>query len=371
MLKYIHKHFEVWWLQAFFTFFYTGFVQLLYFFFFKEQISFSRILFADGIGLFVAALFLLRFGSFRAPSSIRWGFVLIICSLFSFFLPFSLSILLPLYFTLSILGIVLFYTTYNILFFRKSKKNHYLKSVTTYWSVAIIAAAFGPLLGGFLFERTPFVFFLSCGMLLMLGALYVSGCLKTESFHYEAREILCYLKGLRTLNMLDGALHKTVMITIGIFSLRYIDSASDFGFFLSGIGLVTLLVSFKIARVSDSLKKRSLFIWPLSVLAAFLVFSFYFVDSLTQYFVLAALFRSITILLEPLRTNVTQDKKGHGAVVWISRELYLTLGRAIFLFMSAFLLYLGFEEELFILFSFMYLLFPIFVYIKKIYVTSC
>ena len=95
--------------------------------------------------------------------------------------------------------------------------------------------------------------------------------------------------------------------------------------------------------------------------------SFYFVNNLFWAVVLIVLFKFITILFNPLRSNILLDKVSNGPITWISREIYLNIGRFFILGLVAFIVYLGFLREAFVSVAILYLIFPIVVRYKKIY----
>jgi len=364
----LEKHFRVYWLQAILVFAHAGFGILLYIVFFGEHVSLFQLLLAEFAASTAVMIYLIFRRVFFSRFDMRLGFVLYGLGLTLFFLPFSA----PLFFAYIIfrsVGIMTFYTPYNILYFNQTQKGKSLQDMTWYWGVGIVAGVVAPLLGGFMLNQFPFGVFLSVAIaILFVGFLFV-GKAKEEVYSYTIKEGLTHLKSLRTIVTLDGALHKVMMVVIPVYGLLYLTNEVDYSVFLSLVAVIALLFSFRMAKLSDKLKKRRVFIWPLSIATGIVTGLFFFVDSFWTFLILALLLKALSVMVEPIRSNIIQDKKKKSHLNWISREIYLNIGRAMLLGIVTLMIYFGLQQEIFILLALLHIIFPILVSIKKIYGT--
>ncbi len=367
MLK---KHFRIWWIQGLNTFFHHGFAVLLYLYFVKESISFAELILAKAVSVLVVIIYLLFRGYFHSRKSIVTSFLLLAASMLLFFTSIDVHIILYIYFVVDFLGTIIFYTPYNILFFKDANKDKHLQEMTWYWGVSIVTAVVGPIVGAYIFAGFGLNVFLIVSLLIVAFALYLTRFIKSEEYRYTLKQSLQYLKGLRTVNLIDGALHKVKFVIIPVFSLKYIQTETDYGLFLSLISLVALFFAFEMAKFSDKRKKRTIFIWPLSIAAGIVTGLFYFVNTFFWFMVLAVILQALTVLVEPIRSNIIQDKKEKKPITWISREVYLNIGRVILLVFVALLLFYDLEKYVFVLLGLLHISFPVVLHLKKVYAAA-
>jgi len=364
----LERHFKVYWLQAVYVFAHAGFGVLLYIVFFKEHITLSQLLLGEFLASTAVALYLTFRRALFSRFDMRLGFILYGLVLLLFFLPFSLPIFFT-YFILRGIGIMTFYTPYNILFFNQSKRGRSLQDMTWYWGVGIAAGVIAPIFGGFVLGNFSFGVFLALGASVLFCGAWLSGKAKKEEYRYTVAQGLNHLRSLRTVVTIDGALHKVMMVVIPIYGLLYFSDELDYGMFLSLVAVVALLFSFRMAKLSDKLQKRRIFIWPLSIAAGIATGLFYFAESFWAFLALALILRALSVMVEPIRSNIIQDKKKKSHLNWISREIYLNIGRALMLGVVALMMYAGLQQEIFIFLASLHILFPIVVSLKKVYGT--
>ena len=144
----------------------------------------------------------------------------------------------------------------------------------------------------------------------------------------------------------------------------------DFGKFLSVMSLVALFFAFRLAKKSDKKQNRTMFIWPLSIATGLVAMCFYFVTTFPVFLILALLLKALTILVEPIRSNIILDKTEKKPIDWISREVFLNIGRMFLVGVVALMLFFKLDKEIFIFLGLVHILFPFVVYYKKVYATS-
>ncbi|MCX6781334.1 MAG: hypothetical protein NT003_04475 [Candidatus Magasanikbacteria bacterium] len=358
--------FKPFWLQAILNFVNAGFTGILLFHFYKQHVGLSDIFFADAIGCSINALSLFARRSIHIRRDIQIGFgVLALSLIFLMIVPYSKPIFY-IFYAFQTIGGIIFYVPLNILFFEKISPTERMRSMTAYWIVGIIAGVIGPIIGAFLFTHTGSVAFLSIPLAILLIGIYIARFAPADIVRYTPTEVLSHIKTLRTINLLDGALHR-VSGDVGLFALLFVSTVVDYGNYLSFVSLIMVGISWIIAKKSDSSGKRMKFLWPSAVIAGIATMSFSFAHTFVIFIILTIITRSALIIAEPLRSNVMQDILHPHPINWISREFYLNVGRAIIQVIAAILLFYGSPVAAFILFGAMHMAFPLLVRWKKIY----
>ncbi len=367
MFTFLQNKFQVWWLQAVYGMVGSGFVTLLYVYFVKSKLNFGYIILAEALGYGGAALFIILKKRFRAPFDLRLGFLLILTSLFLLFLPFSPLVVLFIYTIVRICGVIMFFVPYNILFFRSTQENKRLHKMTVMWAIGSVVGVIAPIIGGYIFSRLGIGIFISVAIAFLFIALALTFFIKKEVHNYNFKGLMTHLKGVRTTTMIDGASENISGILIALYLLTFIKDEFDFGRLLSVIALISVMFSFRVAKFSDKYNRRFEFIWPLSLLLSIIMISFYFVSNFWVVIILAILFKFVSTLLNPVRSNIILDKVANVPLTWIARDVFINIGRAVALCVVFVILYRGFLKEAFIFAGVLFAIFPIIVYRKKIY----
>lgn len=367
MTNIFKNKFRVWWLQVAYTLINSGFLSLLYVYFVKSHLNFGYILLAEALGNLSAVIFILIKRQFRTRFDLRLGFFLVLSALILLLLPASpITLLIP-YTILKVTGAIMFFVPYNILFFESTKVNKKLSRMTSYWSIGLVVGIFAPLLGGLLFSQLGLLWFIALAMLFICVSLFLTYLVKTQSYPYGIKEICTHIKSFRTIVMIDGALPTASSLLLTLYLLTFVHGAFDFGLLLSFIALVSISFSFLLAKVSDKKKKRLEFIWPLSTLSGITMILFYFLGGFWPAILLIICFKFISTMLNPIQSNIVFDRDNTTAITWISRELFLNIGRTLTLLFLVPLVYLGFLKEAFVVVGLLYVLFPFVVFTKGVY----
>lgn len=365
--SYLQKRFQLWWLQALYTMFATGVVTVLYFYFVAQSISFLHIFFADTLSSIVIVLYFVFRQTLRARRSIAVGFLVLLASLLPFVLPLPILYIFFPYMILRGLGGIMFFTPYNIQFFARTQSTKKLQSMTMYWAVGILAGFIAPILGGYILGMLGVSWLLGVGSVLLLVSIFVTQYIDEETYTYTSREALSAVRGVRSITAIDGALHKVMGIVVIFFSLSYITTEINFGLYLSVAALVSLVGATILAKKSDMSGKRFVYIALLSVCAGVVAFGMSFVHTSFAFIVSALLLKFISVLQEPIRANVLQDHCKQEPITWISREIYLNIGRAIVTALITVLVYTRQDVYVFYLVAGLFFLYPVLVYTKSIY----
>ena len=354
-------------LLAFVTF---GFTSVLFVYFVKKDVTFFQIFLAEFFSYSLIVAYLLFRRTLFSRRTILTGYLLIVAGMLILLLPFPATALLFPYTIVYSLGVIMFFAPYNILYFKNFKGGN-LEHITTYWAIGIVTGLVAPLIGSFVLAKFPLWIFIFCTGLILLSAAYLTRFVERQKYSYTTKEVLTHIRGLRTLSIIDGSLHKTSLIVVTVFSLQYITTELNFGRFLSVAALAGIVVALPMARISDQWQKRTVFIWPLSLITAGVVFSFVFVKGFLGFFALALLLKALLSLMEPIRGNVMLDKKeAANPITWISRELFLNVGRLIMMGVIAVCIYFNNYIAVYSFIAIQMILYPVILYFKKIYATT-
>lgn len=370
MQKWLEKNFKIWWLQAMLIFVISGFLTVLFIYFVKKDVTFFQIFLASFFAYCVIVAYLLFRRNLNSRLTIISGFSLMIIAMLILFLPFSPATLLFPYEIAHSLGVIMFFAPYNILYFKNIKRGN-LEHITKYWAIGVVTGLIAPLIGSFILAKFALWFFVFCAASILFLAVYLTRFLEHQKYPYTTKEVLTHIRGLRALSTIDGSLHKTGVIIVIVFSLQYITTELNFGRFLSIAALAGIIVAMPMARISDQWQKRMVFIWPLSIISAGVISSFIFIKSFLGFFALALLLKALLALLEPIRGNVMLDKKeAANPITWISRELYLNIGRLIMMGVIVVFIYFGNYAAVYGFIALQMILYPVLLFLKKTYVVG-
>lgn len=363
----LKSKFRVWWLQLGYMILSSGFISLLYVYFVKSHLNFGYIILAEALGYLFSIFIILFKKQFSSQRDLRLGFILVFSALLLLLFPFlPLTLLIP-YTVFKVTGAIMFFTPYNILFFESTQTSKKLSRMTSYWSIGVVVGVLAPIIGGFLFSRMGLSSFVFIALVLLGLTFYLIKFVKKEVYPYSVQEIFQHIKGFRTIVMIDGALPTASNLLLTLYLLTFVQSAFDYGVLLSFIALISVSFSFLLAKISDQKQKRLEFIWPLASCSGIIMLLFYFIHGFWPAIILLIFFKFISTMLNPIQSNIVFDKDHTTAITWISRELFLNIGRTFTLLFLLPLVYLGFFKEAFVVVSLLYILFPFIIFKKGIY----
>ncbi len=336
--------------------------------FYHQHIALSDIFFADAIACAANAMFIVMRKSIHTRRDIRIGFGLMTIGLFLVaFLPHTRTLLYAFY-ILQVLGAITFYIPVNILYFKGVAEDARMRGMTLYWIVGIATGVAAPLVGALLYAHTSMMVFLIVPLLLTLCGVWMAQYVPEDIISYSRGDVFNYLKGLRVINALDGALHR-VSGDAGFFVLMFASTVASYSSYLSCVSLVMAAVAWIVATKSDKTNNRMKYLWPTALLAGAATMGLSLAHSFITFLILSVVARASLVIAEPLRSNVTQDSAVAHAHIWISREFYINIGRTLLQIIAGILLVIGSPTAALILFGALHIAFPFLVHRKKIYKT--
>lgn len=365
--NWLQQKFQVWWVLIAYSTIQSGFLSILFVYFVKNNLNFGLVLLAEGLGYGLSAIILLSKNRFTTQRGMQFGLLLVLCGLPLLLAPFApLYILFP-YTLLKVTGGIMFYVPYNILFFENTHREKKLQRMAVYWGIGSAVSVLAPMTGGWIFARFGLAVFIVVSLLILLTGIGLTWLVKKQTYPYKTAELIVHIKGFRLVSMIDGALQSASGLLISLYLLTFIKNEFNFGQILSVIALVSVLLSLQLAKVSDRTKKRLEFIWPLSFGIGVIMISLYFVHTLWIAVILIVGYQFLSSLFNPIRSNILLDNVDHAPITWISRELYLNIGRTFVLFLLAFVVYSGHLREAFFVMASLFFVFPFILLFKGVY----
>ena len=241
--------------------------------------------------------------------------------------PFTLNLV---YIT-NALVLVFFWIPYNMEFFS------YVGEKTRAYSGSIAVAVY-PLVGflippiaGYVWSGYGFRVNMLVSIAILVGAaayVMLNKAIKFRTFDYGIAASLRRLKRYRTLFFLQGFWEASIFVGIPAATLLFIDTEVRLGLFFSYLGVLSVLATITLARLSDRTSRRTAFLYPTVFLAAGSTIALSLATSAPVWVGLAGLASFSNVMVIPFLTSVALDSGVTGIDMWAGRELLLNLGRA-------------------------------------------
>ncbi len=174
----------------------------------------------------------------------------------------------------------------------------------------------------------PFVFFLSAAILIP-GLLFSYTIKQSDALIFSFKNFTGNTKGLKTILFLQGIWEGIDWVVVPLATLAFVSTEAGFGAFYSYLGFFGIIAFFLVGRVSDRMKKRAVFLYPVTIaMAAFTVLS-----GLSSTFFEWGVYRGavsfLVNLFSPFAMTIVIDMTKNIQDSMISREFFLNFGRAL------------------------------------------
>ena len=287
----------------------------------------------------VPLLMLLPLKKILLSESLFWGFIsMAIASLCLGF--FGGMVGLSLWVVFSGASFVLFWVPFNGIWFKHGKMARAVHGAA-YYGIGLVIGVLAPIGAGLLVAKSEYstLFYLT-GIVFGIGAILSKKLWeKTTTTGNEIKKVNLFqglnaISGFKTLFLLEAIGMHGFYVILLLITLEYFHTPMEFGMFLGVSTLFAVILSLVSAKISDSKKKRSVFIIITSAgLGASLLFASA-VEGLIWWFsavVIASLFRS---LFPPFPIALLSDKKEDIVSAMYGRELVFNFSRTFFLILA-------------------------------------
>ena len=164
---------------------------------------------------------------------------------------------------------------------------------------------------------------------------------------------------------MEGSLQFFSGLILIIYSLLFFETASAYGYFLSYLGIIGLVIALIVTHHSDRQQKRLGYLFPLFFLMAISITALIPARSITTYWIIAVgIFVLLNSISLPLRSAVSMDVKKVDFGFWKAREFFLNLGRAATLGISAVFFYYEWYWPVFAMYGLIALAYPFLIRYK-------
>ncbi|MCK4550471.1 MAG: hypothetical protein KAT91_00810 [Candidatus Aenigmarchaeota archaeon] len=316
--------------QFFYTFAQIFVFSILFLYLFKTGFSNLEIAVFSTLRFAAAALVLIFLKNVKFRRTITLGIIFKSLYLASFAYFIAGFEVLQLYATAIIVGIVLFifWVPYNIRFFSFGNKenNAFMGSIIfLLWPMLNV---FLPAAAGFIARDFGFrALFFSAAAINILALVFVKRTGKDRLLHFDIKKALKNTEGVRTLNMLEGIFEGILWTAVPLATISFITAEVDYGLFFSYLGLFGALAAVVLARMSDKMKKRTIFIYPTVILLGISTILAAFSNTLILWAIANAAIAFIWALVAPFQVAVVLDKSKNLVDAMASREFFMNLGR--------------------------------------------
>lgn len=258
-----------------------------------------------------------------------------------------------------------FWIPFNYIFFNTTQKETSGTDSAFFFNSTAILGVFAPLLGAAMIKWGGYswLFGLTSLAYLLLGA-YVYSRLPNENFTFHFRNYVKEFKGLKTISCLEGSLQFFPGIILGIYALRFFETASSYGYFLSYLGIIGLIIALIVTHHSDRQQKRLGYLFPLFFIMALSMIIIPLVHSITYWIIAVGIFSLLNNISAPLRSAVSMDVKKVDFGFWKAREFFTNIGRVITLGISALFFYYELYWPVFVMYGLIAVIYPFLVKYK-------
>ncbi|VVB61238.1 Major Facilitator Superfamily protein [uncultured archaeon] len=218
----------------------------------------------------------------------------------------------------------------NIHFFRHKKEGRNASHSGLYFLMWPLVSTILPAVAGAAAEKYGMktVFFSAAA--LILPAIVLSFRAKESSqININFKRFTEYTKGVKTLLFLQGIWEGVDWTVVPLATLSFVSAAAGFGAFYSYLGFFGIVAFFIAGRASDRIKKRAIFLYPVTVAMALSTI----LSGLSTTFLAWGVFRGavsfLVNLFSPFSMTVVVDTSKSLEESMIAREFLLNFGRAL------------------------------------------
>lgn len=341
-----------------------GFLSLWYF---QNGFTYFQITSYFLIKLLLPSLILLFVKKFSTAKSFTIALIseiLLMLSVYHFFHPSQIYLAS----IFSGTTVVFFYVTYNTLYFENTPKDRRAFSSSLFTLAGPFLGILVPLGVGFFGQKYGLSPVFLIASFILLITLYLVRFLPKIEFECNLRQELRKTRRINFLLLIEGIKETVSLAAIPVFTLFYIRQPLPFGVYFSYLAFVSTAATMLLGFLSDKFKKRTIILYPVTVMVALTIIALGFAQSLTWWAIISGVLGFILIINGTFVTTLVVDQVPEVKIGMISREFLLGVGRSIGMaIIFASLALFSSPKLALILIGSLYLCFPLTVYLRKIY----
>lgn len=278
----------------------------------------------------------------RISSKTSWRLAIITAFAYILFVA-RINSLWQFYFASILSGFVmaLFYVAYNIAHYQLTPKHRTSYSSAILFSVFPLVGLVAPLAAGWLAETSYNLIWFSSGIFFLIS-FYIIKFQKQFLVTIDLISGFRTIKAMRLFVFLEGIWETLPFGIIPVFSLYFIKSPLYYGTYMAYLSLMAVIANLLLGQISDKLKKRLVFLYPVTILMALTTFAFpLVVFNLVFWLILTGVIQFLVPLFWNFSTSMFIDCHPDVAKSMPIREFLLSLGRILGLS----LVFLNFQIE--------------------------
>lgn len=306
----------------------------------SEGLTLSNQMMGSLMGFLGEGLLILVLGKYSSKLAMRLGIIAWVVNLM---LVMTIKSDLQFYIASAIGGCstYLFLVIYYIAHFNNTKQENRGISSSLLFVIPTLIGFIAPLIAGYLSQVNNIWVWIVSTLSFAIAFWLVKF---QDDFKMEVsfKKSLSELKKTRVLLFIEGVWETLMFGIIPIYTLFFIKTPLGYGIFLSYISLVSVLANFALGKLTDKLKKRSVFLYPVTIILAITTIMFVFVTHDIKLWIIAvSVIQFFVPLFWSLATALVVDAHPNLKVAMPGRELLLGSGRMFGLLLA----YLSFIYE--------------------------
>lgn len=308
--------------------------------FLKENLNLEQIIFGSAAAFFGAITLLLFLKKLSAKLS--WSLAMIFGIIYiSLVVNIRSSLQFYLASTLSGLTIIFYFIPYNIAHFKITPSHRTGLSSAALFILPTLLGFFTPLAAG-LIGQVHFKYIWLISSFFYAASLFLVKFQQNFSLDYSFFKYLDAIKETRVLILLQALWESMIFGIIPIFSLLFVSEPLQYGLYLTYLSAIGIVANLLLGHISDKLKKRVEFLYPVTITMALFTFLFPLgLTSLHWWIITTGLIQFLTPIFWNLSTALVVDTQTNLTHAFVAREGILMSGRAIALL----LVYLNFKFQ--------------------------
>ncbi len=265
-----------------------------------------------------------------------------------------------------------FYIFYNIAHFDHTPREKRGHSSALMFIVPSFIGIVAPLLAGYIAQINLISLWI-ISLVSFFISFYMVRSQEDFQISYKIKTAIKEIKATRVFIFVEGIWEALVFGVIPIYTLYFIKTPLKYGAFLSYLAFVSIIANFTLGKITDKLQKRTIFLYPLTIIMACTTILFIAVKSnLLNWIILTGIIQFLLPIFWNVSTAMVIDTHSNLQLAIPGREFLLAAGRIVGLLMA----FASFTIEkspyyIFIVLGLIFFLYPIMLFwntkISKMY----
>lgn len=220
-----------------------------------------------------------------------------------------------------------FFLPYNIAHFEMTPKENVGESSAIMFGVSPFINIIAPLFAGLISTfGANYVWIIS----IFIGVISLVLVSKQISFDFkiDLKKSFKEIEATRWLILTEGVWESLIFTAIPVFTLFFIKSNLDYALFASYLAATGAAANFIVGRATDKIQKRSLFLYPVTIILGITTILFIFaINNLVIWIIATGIINFMIPLFWNLSTSIVVDTVSDLKTAFPGREFLLAVGR--------------------------------------------